>query len=65
MHIMVNGKKENISPHTIGDYILSKGLNPKALVVEYNGQVVAEAQWHRIFLNEGDQLELLSFVGGG
>ncbi len=65
MNIIVNGKNESISSDTIRNYIHEKGMNPKALVVELNGQVVIADRWDQTRLCEGDQLELLSFVGGG
>jgi thiamine biosynthesis protein ThiS len=65
MDITVNGKNESISADTIAAYIRAKGMNPKALVVELNGQVIVSDRWGQTPLCEGDQLELLSFVGGG
>ena len=65
MNITVNGKKEIVLTDTIAAYIRDKGINPKALVVEHNGQVVVSDRWDQTPLGEGDRLELLSFVGGG
>jgi sulfur carrier protein len=65
MNITVNGKNESVSTDTIATYIRDIGMNPKALVVEHNGQVVVSDRWDQTPLREGDQLELLSFVGGG
>jgi len=64
MNITVNGKRETISAKSIAAYVEEKGLAPKTLVVEHNGQVIMADQWADTPLNEGDQLELLSFVGG-
>ena len=65
MNITVNGRNESISSDSITAYIREKGMSPKALVVELNGQVVVADRWDQTPLCEGDQLELLSFVGGG
>jgi thiamine biosynthesis protein ThiS len=65
MNIKVNGKTEHVSAGNIAAYVSDKGLEPKSLVVEHNGQVVISDQWADTALNDGDQLELLSFVGGG
>ena len=65
MDITVNGKAEHTAAETVADYIRDRGLNPKALVVEYNGSVIASGHWVRTRLYPGDRLELLSFVGGG
>lgn len=65
MNIIVNGANETISTESIAAYVEEKGLEPKTLVVEHNGRVIVSDQWGTTPLCEGDQLELLSFVGGG
>jgi sulfur carrier protein len=65
MEITVNGKMERAAADTIAAYIRDQGLNPKTLVVEYNGKVIPSQQWADTRLCAGDRLELLSFVGGG
>ena len=65
MDITVNGKAEQTASENIAAYIENKRLNPKALVVEYNGEIVPSDRWPRTRLRPGDCLELLSFVGGG
>jgi sulfur carrier protein len=65
MNIIVNGKPESVASESIAAYIHARGMDPKALVVEHNGHVIAQEQWDRTPLSQGDRLELLSFVGGG
>lgn len=65
MQIKINGRVEDIAPCTIDQLVRQKGLKPEALVVEHNLNIVKQAQWSRIALQDGDTLELLSFVGGG
>ena len=65
MNIRVNGKVETIAPCSIAEFVMTKGLPVESLIVEYNRQIVKQAQWTEVSLKEDDQLELLSFVGGG
>jgi sulfur carrier protein len=65
MQITVNGKAEHSDARSIEQMVFQKGLQPDALVVEYNYAVIPQEQWGRIALKEGDKVELLSFVGGG
>ena len=65
MEIVVNGIKENGESCTLAQLVERKGLNPGALVVELNQQIIKQEQWPQTQLNNGDRLELLSFVGGG
>ncbi len=65
MNITVNGRPETISADNIAAYVEEKGLAPKTLVVEHNGKVIMADRWAQTPLSDGDQMELLSFVGGG
>ena len=65
MNIRVNGKVETIEPCSIAELVMAKGLPAQSLVVEYNREIVKQAEWTEVSLKEDDQLELLSFVGGG
>ena len=65
MNITVNGDIESIEPCTIDEYVRQKDLNPDALVVEHNLEIVKRERWGEIRLEANDTLELLSFVGGG
>lgn len=66
MKVMVNGQIETVQENiTILDFIESKGLNPENVVVEYNLAIVKSNEWSKTILKESDNLEVLSFVGGG
>ena len=65
MKIIVNGSEENTDSRTIMDFIHGKGLNPKTVIVEYNMKIVKRDTWESKGLQEGDNLEILNFVGGG
>lgn len=41
------------------------GFNPKRLVAELNGEIVARDAYADTVLNDGDQVELVRIVGGG
>jgi len=40
-------------------------MKPKRIAVELNREVVPKANYASITLREGDELELINFVGGG
>ncbi len=65
MKIKVNGKQEDIAPCTILEFVRLKGLKEDAVVVEHNFEIVKQKKWHGVNLQDKDNLELLSFVGGG
>ena len=66
MTITVNGAIESLTDAcTLPVFLQSKGLEPKTVVVEINGDIPDKAQWNDIVIKEGDTLEILKFMGGG
>jgi len=45
--------------------VLGRGLDPEKVVVEHNYSVVPREQWGDIVLSDGDNVEIVAFVGGG
>jgi thiamine biosynthesis protein ThiS len=39
--------------------------DPKRIAVERNGEIVFKSQYSETVLEDGDSLEVVSFVGGG
>ncbi|MEA1966971.1 MAG: sulfur carrier protein ThiS [Thermodesulfobacteriota bacterium] len=65
MKIRLNGKNLSITCSTLLDLIVHQNLDQKAVVAEYNYKVVKQDDWEKVKINNGDNIELLSFVGGG
>lgn len=66
MMITVNGQNETIEGScTLLFYLEAKGLNPKTIVVERNGDIPDRSEWKNIQMTNGDTLEILKFMGGG
>lgn len=66
MNININGENkpfpEGIS---IRDILDQMGLLEKSVVVELNLEIVPKERWEECRLKEGDQMEVIGFVGGG
>jgi sulfur carrier protein len=66
MIVVVNGKEREVGRDaTVLDLLKALGIEPDAVVVEHNREIVPSADFARTGLNEGDHLEVLRFVGGG
>ncbi len=63
--LRINGQEEQLEKCTIEGLVAVKGLVAASLVVEHNGRIVKQTDWHTVLLRHGDVLELLNFVGGG
>lgn len=65
MLLVVNGVEEQCAGATLADLVISKELHAGSLVVELNGMIIKQEHWQTTGLQDGDQVELLNFVGGG
>ena len=69
MKITVNGEIKDIGSHKITpsleDVINQLGYHPKAIVVEYNGEILPPSNWCNQRIKDEDSLEIVTIVGGG
>lgn len=63
--VKVNGVEMDIAGKTICEYLASTSYDPKRIAVERNGDIVFKSQYEQTVLEDGDSLEVVSFVGGG
>ncbi len=63
--VRINGEEVNAAGRTLMDYLQEAGYNMQRIAVERNQEIVPKAQYGEITLEDGDQLEVVSFVGGG
>ena len=66
IQVRLNGKDREIeSDLTVWDLLESLELTPHMVVVELNREILPRDALVDIRVQEGDQLELVHFVGGG
>lgn len=66
MNVHVNGVSTEVQEGiSILNFVIKKGLNPGTVVVERNLDIVPREKWDTVFLTQEDQLQIVSFVGGG
>lgn len=66
IQVRLNGKDREIeSGLSVHDLVVSLHLNPQLLVVELNREILSREQFGQVQVSEGDQVELVHFVGGG
>jgi thiamine biosynthesis protein ThiS len=52
-------------PCTIEEFLVARGLLPRSVVVEHNGEAVAPSEFSQRQLKAGDRLEIVKIVAGG
>jgi thiamine biosynthesis protein ThiS len=65
MKLTINGQEQDFSPITLAQLVEQLGMKQDRVAVELNRNIVPRDQWADIHLAEGDQLEIVHFVGGG
>lgn len=66
MRVQVNGEPREVAAgSTVLVLLASLGLEGRPVAVERNTEIVPRAQHAVTVLADGDQLEVVQFVGGG
>ncbi len=66
MHIKVNGESRELTEGiTVTKLLEQLQIAPERVVVEVNLTILKRAQHAPTVLQEGDQVEIVHFVGGG
>lgn len=66
MRLTVNGEvKEAPDSMNLAAFLASLGIEGARVAVERNLEIAPRSRWGEITLAEGDQLEIVQFVGGG
>jgi len=66
MTITLNGDEREIPDGlTVEGLLAHLDLHPRTIVVERNGDILRRDAYSSVQVEQGDQLELVHFVGGG
>ena len=69
MKIKVNGEEKKIDfdreNALLSTVLNSMGYKSNTIVVELNNLIINSLKWEKVELKDGDNLEIVSIVGGG
>ncbi len=63
--VKINGEESNVVGKTVVEFLYENGYDMKRVAVELNGDILPKAQYESAVLQDGDSVEIVSFVGGG
>jgi sulfur carrier protein len=64
--LTLNGEARNYDPPlTVSELLTRMGLDPRKVAVERNEEIVPRSAYAQTWLQPGDQLEIVHFIGGG
>lgn len=66
MRIFVNGEQRDVeNAPTVADLVAALGLETRKVAVERNLEIVPRSTYGATALADGDQIEIVTFIGGG
>lgn len=66
MRLIINGEPRDLSGvSTVASLVERLELKADRLAIELNREIVTRSDWEQTQLQDGDQLEIVHFVGGG
>jgi len=69
MKLQINGEVREFNdapvPFTLAALVENLGMKADRVAVELNRDIAPRDQWAHTSLSDGDQLEIVHFVGGG
>lgn len=64
--MIINGKKTDLPTGiSITELLRQLNLDRDKIVIEVNSELISKDQYASILLKQDDQVEIISFVGGG
>ena len=63
--VRINGEDLDVVGKSVAEYLNSAGYDLGRVAVELNGDIVPKAQYADTIFQDGDCVEVVSFVGGG
>jgi thiamine biosynthesis protein ThiS len=65
MLVSINGQWQEVSATSVSELLATLKLEPRRVAVERNRQIVPRARYEQTALEENDQFEIVTLVGGG
>jgi thiamine biosynthesis protein ThiS len=65
MKLRINGEERTFASGNLEALVSELGMKGDRVAVELNREIVPRVRWAETPLHDGDQLEIVHFVGGG
>ncbi|HEV3217890.1 MAG TPA: sulfur carrier protein ThiS [Vicinamibacterales bacterium] len=66
MTIILNGDRVDVTPPlTLSTLLVQLGVDPRRVAIEHNLNVIKKTSYDTTEIHDGDQVEIVNFVGGG
>ena len=66
VRVTANGEVFDLpAAQTVAEFVRDRGLEPRFVVVERNGEPLERSRYDQVRLEDGDRIELVRAVAGG
>ena len=66
LNVTINGERRSFpAQHTLIDVVRALNLEPERVAIEFNRAIVKREFWTSTAIDEGAEIEIVQFVGGG
>lgn len=65
MNLIINGESRDVAADNLAALVEQLGMKADRVAIELNREIVPRDRWPQTPLKDGDQLEIVQFVGGG
>lgn len=63
--VTINGEQVNADGMTVSQYLAREKLAPERVAVMLGNDILPKSRYDSTVLSDGDELEVVGFVGGG
>ncbi len=63
--VTINGETVDMAGKTVEEYLSQTNYTRNRIAVEINGAIIPKSQYETTVFQDGDQVEIVGFVGGG
>ena len=63
--VRINGENVEAGGKTLTEYLRLANYDSRTIVIELNEDIVSKTQYDDTILQDGDIVEIISFMGGG
>ena len=63
--VRINGEELDTAGKTVAQLLSESGYDVRRVAVELNGDILPKSKFDSTVIQDGDSVEIVSFVGGG
>jgi len=63
--LKINGEAVEAAGVSIAEYLTRENFDARKVAVEVNEEIVTKSKYSEVILQDGDIVEIISFMGGG